>query len=203
MSMFYKLAYWIGLTPWEEMSVLPITSQIASLLDREEKERQPPYGSSLDLGCGSGIWAVKLAARGWQVTGIDIVAKALRAAHRRVLQSGVEARLIQGDMTALRTAGVGTGFQFVLDLGAIHGLREAQRKSAGREVSAVCADGTAMLLLACVPAQRGPLPGGMSRADIEDTFPEWKLVAEDAADLSGAPGFVRRAKTCFYRLRRE
>jgi hypothetical protein len=100
-------------------------------------------------------------------------------------------------MTALRTAGVGAGFQFVLDLGAIHGLKDAQRKSVGREVSAVCADGATMLLLAWVPAQRGPLPRGMSRTDIEDTFPEWKLIAEDAADVSGAPGFIKRAKPYF------
>jgi len=191
------------MTPWEQMAKLPIARQIASLFDREERERQPPYGSALDLGCGSGIWTVKLADRGWQVTGIEIVSKALRVAQRRVREVGVEVRLIQGDMTELRRAGVGAGFQFVLDLGPIHGLKVAQRIAVGREVSAVCAAGATMLLLGWVPAERGPLPRGISRRDVEATFPEWKLIAEDTADVSGAPRFIRKAKPCFYRLRRE
>lgn len=203
MSMFYKVAYWLGLTPWEEMAELPIAKQISSLFDREERERKPPYGSALDLGCGGGIWTIKLATRGWQVTGIDIVPKALQAARRRIRDAGIEARLIQGDMTAPGMAGVGSNFRFVLDFGAIHGLRDAQRNAVGREVTAVTADGATMVLLAWVPARRGPLPRGMSREDIQHAFPEWKLIAEDLADVTGAPAFVRKARPCFYRLRRK
>jgi len=43
----------------------------------------------------------------------------------------------------------------------------------------------------------------MSREDILDTLPGWKLVAEDIADVTGAPGFIRKAKPCFYRLQRD
>jgi SAM-dependent methyltransferase len=203
MSLFYRLAYWMGLTPWEEMATLPISKQIFSLFDREERERQPPYGQALDLGCGSGIWTVQLAIRDWQVTGIEVVPKALRAAHRRIRKAGVAARLIQGDMTSLRTAGVGSDFRFVLDLGAIHGLNSGQRNAVGREVSAVTSAGATMLLLAWIPANRGPLPRGMSRDEVQAVFPRWKLIAEDPADVSGAPGFIRKAEPCFYRLRRE
>jgi len=99
MSTFYKIAYMIGMTPWEEMSRLPIARQISSLLDREQQERQPPYGSALDLGCGSGNWSVELATRGWQVTGIDIVPKALCAARERTRDAGVVAQFVKGDMT--------------------------------------------------------------------------------------------------------
>lgn len=203
MNIFYKAAYWIGLTPWEEMATLSIAKQLTSLFDREERERRPPYGSALELGCGSGIWTVKLAARGWQVTGIDIVPKALCAARRRIREAGVEARLIQGDMTALRTAGVGSDFQFVLDLGAIHGLTNGLRSSVGREVSAVTAPGATMVLLAWVPARGGPLPRGMSGEDVQTVFREWDLIAEDPAEVSEAPGFVKKAKPRFYRLRRK
>jgi len=203
MSMFYRIAYWVGVTPWEEMTTLPIAKQIFSLLDREGSERQPPYGPALDLGCGSGIWTVELAARSWQVTGIEIVPKALRAARRRVREAGVDARLVQGDMTALRAAGVGSGFRFVLDFGAIHGLNDEQRKAVGKEVSAVAAPSATLLLLAWVPAHRGPLPRGMNRESLQAVFTDWELVAEDPADVSGAPGFVKRAKPCFYRLRRR
>jgi hypothetical protein len=83
MIMFYKLTYWIGSTPWEEMAALPIAKQISFPFDREERERQPPCGSAFDLGGSRGVWTVKLAGRGRQVTGIEIIPKALRAARLR------------------------------------------------------------------------------------------------------------------------
>jgi SAM-dependent methyltransferase len=203
MSLFYKVAYWVGFKPWEHMTTLPIADQISALFDREERERQPPYGPALDLGCGSGIWSVKLAARGWEVTGVDIVPKALRTARERAREAGVEVRLIEGDVTALRAVGVGSGFQLVLDFGVVHGLTQAQRGAVGREVSAVAAAKATLLVLAWAPGPRGPLPRGMSRGDIQDAFPEWKLIDEEAADVSGVPGFVKKAEPCFYRLRRK
>jgi len=74
MSLAYRLLYGVGFTPWEHIARLPdVTEQISALFDREEQRRRPPYGPALDLGCGSGFWAVKLAQRGWQVTGVDLV----------------------------------------------------------------------------------------------------------------------------------
>jgi 2-polyprenyl-3-methyl-5-hydroxy-6-metoxy-1,4-benzoquinol methylase len=80
MSVAYRILYGLGVTPWEQVAKLPhVTERISALFARQEAGREPPYGPVLDLGCGSGIWAVELAARGWQVTGIDFVPKALRA----------------------------------------------------------------------------------------------------------------------------
>lgn len=203
MSWFYRLAYQIGLKPWEDMATLPIAGQIAALLDREERERCPPLGRALDIGCGTGIWSEKLAARGWQVTGIELVAKALRVARGRLRAAHLEATLIQGDITALRSAGVGSGFEFLLDLGAIHGLTRAQRRAAGQEVGAVAAPGATLLLLAWMPAGRGPLPRGMSRAEVEATFSGWSVIDDQIADTSGAPALIQRAEPHFYRLRRN
>jgi hypothetical protein len=38
--------------------------RMVAMFDREEVERQAPYGLALDLGCGTGMHAVELARRG-------------------------------------------------------------------------------------------------------------------------------------------
>jgi hypothetical protein len=98
--MNYGLAYRIGFHPWEDAEEQPsFTDKFSALLDHEESGRQPPYGPALDVGTGSGIWGIKLAQRDWRVTGVDIVGRALRRAHERIRQAGVDMRLVQGDVT--------------------------------------------------------------------------------------------------------
>jgi SAM-dependent methyltransferase len=45
---------------------------------------QPPIESVLDLGCGTGGHAFPLAARGYQVTGVDLSPEMLREAERKL-----------------------------------------------------------------------------------------------------------------------
>ncbi len=203
MSLFYKIAYRVGLTPWERMPMLAVGEQVSAMFDSEENGRQPPYGPALDLGCGTGIWSVHLAERGWDVTGVEIVPKALRAARERAQTADVEVRLVQGDVTALQAAGVGSGFRLVLDFGTVHGLTQAQREAVGREVSAVAAADATLLMYAFAPGRRGPLPRGASRGDIEAAYPGWKVIDEEACDVSGAPRLFRKADPRWYRLRRD
>ena len=96
-----------GSRPWELMAELPIHEQIGALFDREEAERHPPFGPALDIGCGTGIWSVELASRGWQVTGSILFRVALRKAGARVREAGVNVRLVHGDITALDAVSVG------------------------------------------------------------------------------------------------
>ena len=174
--MNYGLAYRIGFHPWEDAEEQPsFTDKFSALLDREEGGRRPPYGPALDVGTGSGIWGIKLAQRGWQVTGIDIVDRALRRAHKRMREAGVDMNLVRGDVTALRATGVGTAFRLVLDTGTFHGFGAAEREAMGREVSAVTSPDATVLLLAWVPKRRGPLPRGVSRGEIEAAFPGWDV----------------------------
>src|SRR5262245_54619978 len=156
--MHWKLAYAIGFHPWEDTDP-PFASKLADLFDREESGRELPYGRALDLGTGSGIWGIQLAKRGWQVTGLDIADKALRRARDRMQKAGVEMRLVHGDVTALRAAGIGSGFRLVLDTGTFHDLNSAQRGAMGQEVSAVAASDATVLLLVW-PKRSRPLIRG-------------------------------------------
>jgi 2-polyprenyl-3-methyl-5-hydroxy-6-metoxy-1,4-benzoquinol methylase len=100
MSFAYELLYGVGFTPWEQMAESRlITEQISALFDREEAGREPPHGRALDLGCGSGNWAVKLAARGWEVTGVDFVPKALRRARSGASREDIEAAFPEWKVT--------------------------------------------------------------------------------------------------------
>jgi SAM-dependent methyltransferase len=206
-SLAYRLLYGVGFTPWEQIATLPVvTEQISALFDREEEGRQPPYGRALDLGCGSGIWGIELAKRGWEVTGVDFVPKALRRARERARQAGVEVRLVEGDVTKLGATRVGSGFRFLLDFGLFHDeLTDGQRAAMGQEVSAVAVPSATLLMMAWEPGRRGPLPRGASRDDIEAAYPEWTVIDEEAFDVTGASFYkhVRKAGPRFYRLRRE
>jgi SAM-dependent methyltransferase len=203
MSLFYKFQYLVGMTPWEQMRSLPIGEQAIALLDREEKGREPPYGRALDLGCGTGIWSVRLAQHGWEVTGIDIVPKALRGARARARDAGVEPRFVEGSVTALTAAGVGSGFRLVLDFGVVHGLAPEEVRAVSRGVRAVTIEHATLLMYAFSPGHRGPLPRGIGREEIERAYEGWTIIHEEAFDLSRAPLFVQKAHPYFYCLRRH
>ena len=73
--MNWNFAYTIGFHPWEDTDQA-FSQSLASLIEREEQCREPPYGRALDIGTGSAIWGIELAKRGWEVTGVDYVRKA-------------------------------------------------------------------------------------------------------------------------------
>ena len=203
--MNYRLAYRIGFHPWEDAEDhAPFVDKFSELLEREEEGREPPYGAALDLGTGSGIWAIHLARRGWQVTGVDIVDKALERAEERVREARVEVALIKGDVTDLQAAKLGVGFRLVLDTGTFHGLKDPERKAMGRAVNAVTAPEATLLLLAW-PKRRRPLIRGVDRADIEAAFPEWE--ATDAGPshfhVPKPLELLLRPDEHWYRLRRN
>jgi SAM-dependent methyltransferase len=200
----YRLAYALGFHPWEDLAEhAPFADTLLELVGRDEQGRQPPYGRALDLGCGSAVWGVKLAQRGWEVTGVDIVDDALERAQERIAEAGVEMRVVKGDVTAMSGSEIGTDFRLVLDTGTFHGLQPEQRHAMGREVSAVAASDATVILDCFAPRWRGPLPRGAGRDDVERAFPGWSIANAEAADTD--PDLISRLfrfDESFYRLRR-
>lgn len=203
--MNYELAYKLGFHPWEDAAEHPpFVGTLSGLLSREEQGREPPFGLALDLGTGSAIWAVELARRGWQVTGVDIVDKALARGHDRVKDAGVDVQLVHGDVTDLESAGIGTGYELLLDSGTFHDFSSAQRTAMGRSVTAVAAPEATLFLLVW-PRRRRPLIRGANRGHVEAAFPEWTItdVVPSHFELPAILGPILRPDEHWYRLRRR
>jgi SAM-dependent methyltransferase len=192
--------YGVGFTPWEADAPM-VGAELDGLLAREQAPRQRPYGSALDLGCGTGRWSIELARRGWQVVGVDVVAKAIRGARQRAQDEGVDVTFVEGDVTALNDADIGTGFSFVLDIECFNHLDDEQRASVGRGVNAVTTSDATMLMLVWRRARRGPLAPGARPEDLSSAFPGWEIVGEQAYE-GALPRPLRSIAPRWYRLAR-
>lgn len=120
----YDFLYRVGGVPWERAG----EGELDRLLHREE-ERPGGSGSLLDLGCGTGMYALAAAARGWHVVGIDASQVAIDRARDRAATSDVDVRFEVGDVARLTDLGIPPGS---IDLFIRDKLRaEAPRKSTG------------------------------------------------------------------------
>lgn len=197
MTVAYRLAYRLGLTPWERKS-----GCLAVELDDVLDTIATPVGKALDVGCGTGDHTIALAAHGWDVTGVDSVRLAIDRARDRARSAGVDVRFVVGDATALGTS-VGDGYRLVLDIGCFHGLTDAQRAGYAASITEVTAPGASLLMFAFEPTHRGRMPRGAARADIERMLPEWTLVSDDAADTHDAVRAARKSHPHWYRFVRH
>lgn len=194
----YAFAYRLGFTPWEH--VRPgFRRELRNHLDHEERSGKP--GRALDIGCGTGDHSIELAGRGWQVTGVDTVGLAIARARRKAAAEKVNVTFLVGDATRLGPI-AGTTFDLVLDVGCFHGLAHPQRLDYAREVTAVTAPGAHLLMFAFTPGLRGPIPSGVSPAEVARTFTHWTLDADEPSDPTDLPRPLRSAAPRWYHLTR-
>ena len=76
----------------------PDQVEVMDLILDDEVERLP-VGTALDLGCGTGTNALKLARRGWSVIGVDWAEHAIELATRSAQENGLDATFYVGDIT--------------------------------------------------------------------------------------------------------
>jgi len=201
--MHYKAAYRIGFHPWEDAEHCPGFSGRLLELVAEEEAGAAPFGRALDVGTGSGIWGIALARRGWDVTGVDLVPKAIERAEQRIAAENVDMKVVLGDVTRLRAAGIGDGYRLILDTGTFHDFDTEAQTAMGCEIDAIAAD-NATIILTVWPRRRRPLIRGVDRHEIEAAFSGWHIT-----DV-GPSGYVAprvlnaalRPNEQFYRLRR-
>ena len=195
----YARMYRFGITPWERYATAAASS-IAVVLDREETGRSRPLGRALDLGCGRGLYTPELARRGWEAVGIDYVPAAIETAQAKS-RDAAGLRYVVGDVTHLRSAGLGT-FDFFLDIGCFRGLDARQRLAQGEGASALANPGATLLMLSFGLSRWRWLTGGVSQEEIETAFAGWEMLAYEPADTAGLGWPMNKTAPRWYRLRR-
>jgi SAM-dependent methyltransferase len=190
--------YRLGLTPWERRDVEESWRRIL-----DGPDALVP-GRALDVGCGSGRDAVYLAKRGWRVTAVDFVEKALASAKQRAAQEGVEVQWVRGEVTELARLGLEPGYTLVYDFGCIHGLPDSARRGAAAGLTELAAPGAMLLMVAFKARRRMVLPRGMDKEDIVALLGDgWDLEHSQSVVTEDMPPPLRRANPTAYRLTRR
>src|SRR5262245_7357314 len=141
-----------GTAPWD-------TGQPCSELRRRLAAGDlPASGTALDLGCGSGVQTLLLAAHGLEVVGVDLSSTAIESARRRasVHPAGQGARFIAGDVTEVR--GIGEPFDVLVDRGCYHVARGDHLDAFVRALERLSRAGSLLLLLAFSAAEAPEFP---------------------------------------------
>lgn len=156
-----------------------LAAEVARL--RDAGRGDPPR--VLDVGGGSGAWAVPLAALGCAVTVVDASPNALAALVRRAREAGVEELVtpVQGDVDALAEVAAAGGAELVLG----HGLLEVVDHApvAVAALAAAAAPGGAVSVLVAgryAAVLHRALAGRLAEARALLTDPDGRLGPDDA-----------------------
>ncbi|HXM54700.1 MAG TPA: methyltransferase domain-containing protein [Candidatus Dormibacteraeota bacterium] len=187
MNVRYELMYLFGFKPWDSGVTPP--ELVAAV---EGPEALAP-GRALDLGCGTGTNAVYLARRGWEVTAIEQVGRALKAGRGKAAAAGVSPWFVRGDVTKLPELGIGGGYRLVFDLGCLHSVARERRDAYAAGVTAAAAPGATFLLFGFAPGTR--LAAGIDADELRTRLPGW--------ELRDATRGTDRIESWWYRLERR
>lgn len=170
-QLLFKTFYRLGFVPWDGH---PLAK---SLRDLVEGDNALPAGTALDLGCGTGDNSLYLAKHGWQVTGVDFVAKAVDKARAKAAANKLAVSFSQADVTRLSSEGIGANFGLIVDSGCLHGMSDEDRDAYVREVTAVAAPDARLLLVEFVRGGSFGVPG-IDPDEVERRFAaDWTLLS--------------------------
>jgi len=181
-QLLFKTFYRLGFVPWDGH---PLATSLQQLI---EGDGALPPGTALDLGCGTGDNSIYLAEHGWQVTGVDFVAKAVDKARAKAAAKKADANFARAEVTRLSSEGVGSNFGLIVDNGCLHGMSPDDRDAYVREVTAVAAPDARLLLVEFITGGSYGVPG-IDPDEVKRRFAaDWTLLSsgdEPALDHNG------------------
>jgi 2-polyprenyl-3-methyl-5-hydroxy-6-metoxy-1,4-benzoquinol methylase len=162
----FELRFRTGDTPWEDPQAWQGLDQLFA--------RFVPLGSRvLDVGCGLGTNALRLAALGHRVLGVDVSPAAIEQALVRRAAANVDCEFRCADFLA---GGLGV-FDVVFDRGCLHGFADAAgRASFAATVAAALPPGGLWI----------DVSGSSDNGDSPDTVRELALPRLGLSDLAAA-----------------
>lgn len=140
----FEFRYWFGRPPWDTGVTPP---EVLDFLARS------PPGRAIDFGCGTGTNAISIAARGWDVTGVDFSWRAIFSARRKARRAGVRVRFLRRSVTELDD--LAGPFDFGLDLGCFHSLEPDDRPRHAAGVARLLRRGATFLLYSFLDPDEG------------------------------------------------
>ena len=192
-NVLFRLMYRRGFTPWDSGVSPP------ELVDVIEGARQLPVGRALDLGCGTGTTTVYMATKGWQVTGVDFVPRAIRVARAKASAARLSVSFLVGDVTRLHELPIEPGFDLLFDQGCFHSLPEAAQPAYAREITRMTLSGATYLLYAFgrqpEARRRRFFPKGIRPDEVRALFADFELVeARPGTDPFGSHWYTLRRR---------
>ncbi len=76
---------------WQESFERPYNDEVSAMLRQELSSHRLKKGSFLDIGCGTGTVALRMAKRGWETFGLDGSTEMLNRARKRAEEQGLHA----------------------------------------------------------------------------------------------------------------
>lgn len=154
--LMFQWRYFRRQTPWDTDTTPPEVIEFI---------KKTPPGRALDLGCGTGTNAITLASHGWEVTGVDFVKKAIRAARQKAAKAGCNIDFHVADVTDLSM--LSDVYDYALDIGCMFTLsRDDQMKYAETLAGLLRPEGWYMLY-AWLPRLRKGKIWGISTETVE------------------------------------
>ena len=155
---FFELRYLLGRPPWDSGIAPP---ELQAFL------AEHPPGRAIDLGCGTGTNLIAMAERGWEATGIDFSAAAVRRARRRARRAGLHIRVLRADVT--RWGEGESPFDLALDIGCFHSLPSRAREIYTDNAARLLRPGGTLLLYSWLTPNGDGYPGA-TETEIETRF---------------------------------
>lgn len=117
---FFEVAYEAGMDVWSHSDDLPFLNDFISVLT----EHLPPTSMILDLGCGRGMNAIRLAKRGFRIWAIDSSGQAIQMAAQEAKKSSVGKYIAFKKENFLTFKTPRHFFDAALDRGCLHHIRK-------------------------------------------------------------------------------